>query len=69
MTWYREKQTYVVVVMNSNLQVGVFGTPTGRAFRSEKAAEKAAKRIEERYPHLNGAVAVSIDESPKLRGG
>lgn len=55
---------WIVVGSNSDGKVQVFGTKSARLYLSEQAAEKAARRLEKRYPHVS-AFAAPLSEFPE----
>lgn len=63
-----DKEYYIVLGSNSSHQVQAFGTRTGKPFTSEANAEKAARKLERDYPHLDG-MAIRIDMFPEKLGG
>ena len=44
---------HVILVTNPAMQASVYGTKTGRVFKSERAALRMAKQLEEFKPHLD----------------
>ena len=55
---------YVVVIYNDNLRLSAVGTPTGRPFKVEKAAQRVADQIEAETNGLR-ALVVEIEEGPE----
>lgn len=56
-----ENERYIVVTVNSKMQATAIGTKSGRFFRSEASAARAAAKVEELMGfHINGAVALPV---------
>jgi hypothetical protein len=54
---------YFILGTNSENKVLLFGTPTGRGFTSEDAANRAATKLDSRYAHMDFLV-VPVTELP-----
>lgn len=58
-----DRQPWIVLGSNSHHQVQVFGTKTGRTFKSERAAQQAAGRLSKQYAHVD-FVALPVFSAP-----
>lgn len=53
-------EKYFVLVMNASRQASLVGTATGNAFRSERSAQQAMRRMERMAPTLH-MIVLSVD--------
>lgn len=58
-------EAYIVLGNNSANQVQAFGTRAGKPFRTEQAAERAARKLDKSHPRLDFIVLPLTPEPVK----